>query len=121
MLQNTAGSTNKSQLKTCKRGREPPQLERHSHRHRGSQAPLDANVEIDEIQALGHDAGPLILSERAEELFFAEQREGTVLTPKPVSSVRRPRTSYSRHKRASRGVSEELCRERRDKPVRRKE
>lgn len=50
----------------------------------------------DDTQEFGHDSGPLILSEGMEELMFAEQHEGTMLTPKRVSSIRRLRTSYSR-------------------------
>ena len=62
-----------------------------------AQGPADADIcaELDETRELGHDAGPLILSEEAEELLFAEQREVTLLTPKRVSTVERPRTSYS--------------------------
>ena len=49
----------------------------------------------DETRELRPDAGPLILSQGAEELLSGEQRGRRVLTPKRVSSVRRPRTSYS--------------------------
>ena len=46
------------------------------NRRAAAPTPVTAAAELDETRELGHDAGPLILSQGAEELLSAEQREG---------------------------------------------
>ena len=63
----------KGRLAALAADQDPPRLH---HRDPGAPANAGGAIGSDETQELGHDARPLILSQGAEELLSAEQREG---------------------------------------------